>query len=93
MTADVYHESHDVLVIIFTFQEEFGRSISVHFGVLPNVITRVCLPLKALNGEKLFLDRFPGCRCKPFSGLRFFVDQNRIDRILDITIPSVSPDG
>lgn len=38
ITADVYHESHDVLVIIYTFQEEGACSISVHFGALPNVL-------------------------------------------------------
>ncbi|KRF43729.1 beta-galactosidase [Paenibacillus sp. Soil787] len=89
MTADVYHESHDVLVIIFTFQEECGRSISVHFGVLPNVQTRVCFPLKALNGEKLFLDRFPGVLQTVLRG-DSSVDRNRIDRFSISTIPSVS---
>lgn len=35
LTADFYHECHDVLVIIFTFQDQAGRSISVHYGLLP----------------------------------------------------------
>lgn len=60
LVADIYHESHDVLVIILKFLQKDGRYISVHFGILPHVKTRLCLPLKALNGEKLFLDRYPG---------------------------------
>lgn len=90
MTADVYHESHDVLVIIFTFQEEGGRSISVHFGVLPNVQARVCLPLQALNGEKLFLDRYPGVLQTVLRG-DSSVDRSRIAGFSISTIPSVSP--
>lgn len=89
LTADVHHESNDVLVIIFTFRDEGGRSISVHFGVLPHVTTRVCLPLKALNGERLFLDRFPGVLQSVLRG-DSSVDRSRIKGFSISTIPSVS---
>ncbi len=58
--ADVYHESHDVLVILFTFKDRSGRTVTVHYGVLPGVKTTICLPLQALSGNRLFLTRFPG---------------------------------
>ncbi|KAB8125677.1 hypothetical protein F9U64_22085 [Gracilibacillus oryzae] len=57
--AKVFHQSDDVLVIICRFVEAGGRFIQVHFGILPNVPVKICLPLKALNGEKLFLERYP----------------------------------
>src|SRR5699024_5335162 len=60
LVADIYHENHDVLVLIFKFIQKDGKHLAVHFGILPRVKTRLCLPLQALNGEKLFLDRYPG---------------------------------
>ncbi|PWU69587.1 beta-galactosidase [Gracilibacillus dipsosauri] len=57
--ADVFHESEDVLVIICRFEERSGRFVQIHFGILPHVLTTICLPLSALNGEKLFLERYP----------------------------------
>ena len=79
MTADVYHESHDILVVLFSFNDEAGRSITIHYGVLPRVTTRICLPLTALKGEKLFLDRFPGVMQSVMRG-DASVDRNRITR-------------
>ena len=55
VAADVYHECHDVLVLLFGFGDQEGRSITYHVGILPKVLTTVCLPLKHLDGEKLFL--------------------------------------
>jgi len=89
MTANVYHESHDVLVVLFTFTDEANRSITIHYGVLPRVITRICLPLTALNGEKLFLERFPGVMQSVLRG-DAFVDRNRIARFSISTIASIS---
>ncbi|MFD0959958.1 beta-galactosidase [Paenibacillus chungangensis] len=57
---DVTHRSHDVLVVVLRFVDLNQQSITVHFGVLPGVETRICLPLKALAGDELFLSRFPG---------------------------------
>ncbi|WP_199620880.1 beta-galactosidase [Paenibacillus alkalitolerans] len=89
LTADVYHESHDVLVVLFTFADEANRSITVHYGVLPRVTTRICLPLTALNGEKLFLERFPGVMQSVLRG-DAYVDRNRITRFTVSTIASVT---
>ncbi|MHA6529927.1 beta-galactosidase [Paenibacillus sp. BAC0078] len=89
LTADIYHECHDVLVIIFNFRDTAGRSVSVHYGVLPRVTTRLCLPLKALNGEKLFLDRYPGVLQSLLRG-DSFVDRSRIEGLSVCTIPSVT---
>lgn len=89
LTAEVYHECHDVLVIILKFKDINNRSISIHYGVLPHVKTRLCLPLEALNGEKLFLDRFPGILQSVLRG-DSFVDRRNIDHFSISTIPSVS---
>ncbi|QYR22516.1 beta-galactosidase [Paenibacillus sp. sptzw28] len=89
VTADVYHESHDVLVVLFSFDDEASRSISVHYGILPRVPTRICLPLTALKGEKLFLDRFPGVMQSVIRG-DAFVDRSLITRLTISTIPSVA---
>ncbi|XEC92902.1 hypothetical protein AB6A23_16090 [Paenibacillus tarimensis] len=90
VTADIYHESHDVLVLLFTFHDEANRSITVHYGVLPGVSTRICLPLAALNGEKLFLDRYPGVMQSVIRG-DAFVDRKHITTFCISTIPSVVP--
>ena len=89
VTADVYHESHNVLVILFSFTDEEGRSITVHYGVLPRVVTKLCLPLKALNGDKLFLDRYPGVMQSVLRG-DAFVDRHTIKRFAVATIPSTA---
>lgn len=89
LTADIYHECHDVLVVIFKFQDTNGRWISIHYGVLPHVKTRLCLPLTALNGEKLFLKRYPGVLQSVLRG-DAFVDRSQIDGLSISTIPSVS---
>lgn len=89
LITDIYHDCNDVLVIIFTFKDVAGRTISVHYGTLPGVTTRLCLPLKALNGEKLFLDRYPGVLQSVLRG-DSFVDRNLINEFLICTIPSVS---
>ncbi|CAM3272373.1 Glycoside hydrolase family 42 N-terminal domain-containing protein [Paenibacillus lactis] len=60
VVADVSHNSHDVMVLLFRFEDNEGRSITYHVGILPGVPTTVCLPLKHLDGEKLFLSRYPG---------------------------------
>ncbi|MNC12767.1 Beta-galactosidase [compost metagenome] len=90
LTADICHECHDVLVVMFQFQDTDGRSITVHYGVLPYIKTRLCLPLKALNGEKLFLDRYPGVLQSVLRG-DAFVDRSRIGGFSICTIPSVAP--
>ncbi|WP_138755018.1 beta-galactosidase [Paenibacillus sinopodophylli] len=89
LSADIYHESHDVLVVLFSFTDGESRSITVHFGVLPRVVTRICLPLTALNGEKLFLDRFPGVMQSVLRG-DAFVDREHITQFAISTISSVS---
>ncbi len=88
VVADVYHESHDVLVLLFTFHDEANRSLTVHLGTLPRVTTRICVPLTALRGEKLFLDRFPGVMQTVIRG-DVYVDRNSITRFDISTIPSV----
>ena len=77
LVADIFHESHDVLVVIFSFTDAANRKIDVHYGVLPHAATRICLPMTALNGEKLFLARYPGVMQSVMRG-DAFVDRNRI---------------
>lgn len=89
LTAEAYHESHDVLVLLFTFYEEGNRSITVHYGLLPYVKTKICLPLQALNGEKLFLDRYPGIMQSVLRG-DSSVDRRRISGFAISTIESVA---
>ncbi|RIX59523.1 hypothetical protein D3P08_05100 [Paenibacillus nanensis] len=89
LTVDIYHESHDVLVVLLSFTDEENRTITVHYGVLPRALTRLCLPLSALNGEKLFLDRYPGVMQAVLRG-DAFVDRCSIKRFEVSTIPSVS---
>lgn len=89
LSAEAYHESHDVLVIRFTFEDETNRSIIVHYGLLPNVRTRICLPLQALNGQKLFLDRYPGILQSVLRG-DSSVDRKKISGFSISTIPSVA---
>lgn len=88
LTANIYHELHDVLVILLSFTDEKGRNITVHFGVLPKVKTRICLPLIALNGEKLFLERFPGVMQSVLRG-DAFVDRQTLQKFEIATSPSV----
>ncbi|WP_028609281.1 beta-galactosidase [Paenibacillus harenae] len=90
MGADVYHESHDVLVLLFKFTDVSGRWITVHYGILPRIKTRIWLPLSALNGEKLFLERSPGVMQSVLRG-DAFVDRYRIALFELSTIPSVKP--
>lgn len=89
VVADVYHESHDILVVLLSFHDEANRSITVHLGILPRVTTRICVPLTALRGEKLFLDRFPGIMQTVIRG-DVYVDRNLITRFDISTIPSVA---
>lgn len=89
LTADVSHESHNILVLLFTFYEAGNRSITVHYGLLPHVKTRICLPLRALNGEKLFLDRYPGIMQSVLRG-DASVDRSRISGFSISTIESVT---
>ncbi|KKI92187.1 hypothetical protein WQ54_10885 [Bacillus sp. SA1-12] len=87
LVADIYHECEDVLVIILKFKQD-KMFISVHNGILPYVKTRLCFPLKALNGEKLFLDRYPGslqCVLRGDSS----IDRSKIDGFSIETIPSL----
>ncbi|MBD0384425.1 beta-galactosidase [Paenibacillus sedimenti] len=88
LVADLFHESHDVLVVMFSFGDAGGKELTVHYGLLPNIRTRVCLPLKALNGEKLFLDRYPGVMQSVLRGDRS-VDRTRLKSLSISTIPSV----
>lgn len=87
VAADVYHECHDVLVLLFGFGDQEGRSITYHVGILPKVLTTVCLPLKHLDGEKLFLSRYPGTLQTVLRG-DARVDRNSIDGFTIATIPS-----
>lgn len=89
LTAEAYHESIDVLVLLFTFYEEGNRSITVHYGLLPYLKTKICLPLQALNGEKLFLDRYPGIMQSVLRG-DSSVDRTRISGFAISTIESVA---
>lgn len=89
LVADIYHKSHDVLVIIFKFMQEDGRYICVHFGILPHVNTRLCLPLKALSGEQLFLDRYPGVLQTVLRG-DSSIDRHKIHSFMIETIPSTT---
>lgn len=89
LIADLVHEAHDVLVVLFSFTDAEGKELTVHYGLLPRVGTRICLPLKALNGEKLFLDRYPGIMQSVLRGDRS-VDRSRLKGMSISTIPSVS---
>ncbi|MCU9612624.1 beta-galactosidase [Caldibacillus lycopersici] len=84
--ADIYHESDNVLVIVFRFTEHSNKQIKVHYGILPFVKTRLCFPLKALDGEKLFLNRYPGVMQSVLRG------DSRINRaeIKDFAIETIS---
>lgn len=89
IVADVYHECHDVLVLIFKFLQEDKKHINIHFGILPYVNTRLCLPLEALNGEKLFLDRYPGVLQTVLRG-DHSIKLNLINKFTIETIPSTT---
>lgn len=89
LVADIYHENHDVLVLIFKFIQKDGKHLAVHFGILPQVKTRLCLPLQALNGEKLFLDRYPGVLQTVLRGDRS-IDLDQISDFYIETIPSTT---
>ncbi|OAB44856.1 beta-galactosidase [Paenibacillus antarcticus] len=90
---DVYHESHDVMVILLTFEEnsflDNRKFIEVHIGTLPYVKTTVCVPLSVVNGEKLFLKRFPGMMQCVLRGDES-INRRRISGVTISTIPSVS---
>lgn len=88
---DIYHESHDVLVILLTFEENSFQAnrkyIEVHIGTLPFVKTRVCVSLSVVNGEKLFLKRFPGMMQCVLRGDQS-INRDQISGVLISTIPS-----
>lgn len=86
---EVYHESHDVMVLLFSFSDEDQHTITYHVGTLPGVRTIICLPLVHLNGEKLFLPRFPGVMQTVLRG-DARVDRKRITRFRISTIPSTT---
>lgn len=90
---DLYHESHDVLVVVVSFEEEERnqncKRIEIHVGALPYVRTRICLPLAVVNGEKLFLKRFPGMMQCVLRG-DDSIDQAKIQAISITSIPSVN---
>lgn len=90
---DLYHESHDVLVVVVNFEEaeQNGscKQIEVHVGSLPYVKTRICLPLAVVNGQKLFLKRFPGMMQCVLRG-DDSIDQAKIQAISLSSIPSVN---
>jgi len=44
----------------WSFFEDTGKSINFRMGLLPNIKTRVAIPLKVLNGQSVFLPRTPG---------------------------------
>lgn len=89
MNAEVYHDSHDVLVLLFSFRDQDNRVITYHTGVLPGVRTVICLPLKHLNGENLFLARYPGVMQTVLRG-DAGIDRERIAGFSIATIPSTT---
>jgi len=89
LTANVYHQCHDLLVVLVSFTDEQERTITVHYGVLPNVKTTLCLPLQALNGDKLFLERYPGVMQTVLRG-NAFVERAAITRFDIATVASVA---
>lgn len=88
INAEVFHDNHDVLVLLFSFYDQEGRSITYHLGILPGVRTVICLPLRHLNGEQLFLPRYPGVMQTVLRG-DARVDRTGITRFRVSTIPSV----
>ncbi|WP_249899838.1 beta-galactosidase [Paenibacillus sp. PK3_47] len=89
ISAEIFHECHDVLVLLFSFYDQEGRVITYHLGILPGARTVICLPLKYLNGEQLFLPRYPGTMQTVLRG-DAQVDRTRIVRFSVSTIPSVT---
>ncbi|WP_375103576.1 beta-galactosidase [Paenibacillus sp. RS8] len=89
VNAEVYHESHDVLVLLFSFYDQDNRYITYHLGILPGVRTKICLPLTHLNGEKLFLPRYPGVMQTVLRG-DAGIARNQITRFTVETIPSTT---
>ncbi|MFC7677653.1 beta-galactosidase [Paenibacillus sp. GCM10028914] len=90
---DLYHESHDVLVVVVTFEEEerngHCKRIEIHVGTLPYVRTRICVPLAVVNGQKLFLKRFPGMMQCVLRG-DDSIDPAKIKAVSLTSIPSVN---
>jgi hypothetical protein len=89
VNLEVYHECHDVLVLLFSFYDQDNRSITYHVGTLPGVSTMICLPLVHLNGEKLFLPRFPGVMQTVLRG-DAQVDRGKVIGFSISTIPSTT---
>lgn len=89
VNAEIYHESHDVLVLLFSFYDQNNRYITYHLGILPDVRTKICLPLAHLNGEKLFLPRYPGVMQTVLRG-DAGIDHEHICRFTIATIPSTT---
>ncbi|OMD76541.1 MULTISPECIES: beta-galactosidase [Paenibacillus] len=89
VNAEVYHESRDVLVLLFSFYDRDHRVITYHVGILPGVRTKICLPLIHLNGEKLFLPRYPGVMQTVLRG-DAGIDRKHITRFSIATLPSTT---
>ena len=89
VNAEVYHECHDDMVLLFSFYDQDNCYITYHLGILPGVRTRICLPLTHLNGEKLFLPRYPGVMQTVLRGSAG-IDRNHISRFTVATIPSTT---
>ncbi|WP_144027146.1 beta-galactosidase [Paenibacillus sp. FSL R7-0273] len=89
VNAEVYHECHDILVLLFSFRDRDDREITYHLGILPGVRTVICLPLEHLSGEKLFLPRYPGVMQTVLRG-GARVDRDQITGFSIATIPSAA---
>jgi hypothetical protein len=62
LVADVWHQNRHSAILYFHFfrkNEESAPRISSKIGVLPELLTRIILPLEYLDGQTFFMQRFP----------------------------------
>jgi hypothetical protein len=109
MVADVICYQDWSLVFMFEFWEEDNTSdepnMTIRMSLLPNIKTRLVLPLEALDSQRIFLPRTPGKLRSFVHGKK--VDVNRINRcalsvregfedqyleICDVYLTNVEPD-
>lgn len=62
LILDVLNHEQWVMGVVLKFWESnnFEPDLTVTMGVLPGIKTRLCLPLKALDSQHMFLPRTPG---------------------------------
>jgi hypothetical protein len=79
---DAVNNADHVICIHLEFFEESNTSVEpnlrVRIGLMPNLKTRLSLPVKALNGQRLYLDRTPGKLKTAVKGKR--VDIEKVNR-------------